>query len=512
MTKKIDVIDLFAGPGGLGEGFSGFVNKYQEHPFSVVMSVEKEPNAHSTLELRSFFRQFNGNPPDEYYQYLKGKLGREELFSRFPQQACSARNETLGGPKELGNESDDSVIYEYLKKIKRVDTLKVVIGGPPCQAYSLVGRARNRGVKEYVASEDDRHFLYKEYLKVLYSVQPEVFVMENVKGILSSKVDGQYIFPQVLEDLEDPGTALGKIGGKRYRIFPLGMDATDNLFGDAIRNSDYVVRSEEFGIPQARHRVILLGVQDDENIKYTGSMIKSNDEIYAQDVLNDLPVIRSGLSPASTDSSDVWLEVIHKSSELLKKEFKKIGLDASKIENSVIRAAKITSRGKPFIRRTKSLSINHPLKSWYEDQRLNGFTNHMSRGHKPEDLSRYFFCSNYAMQKDGISPKTGDFPRSLIPGHKNWNTGMFADRFKVQAKKRIASTVTSHISKDGHYFIHSDPAQCRSLTVREAARLQTFPDNYFFEGYQTAQYIQVGNAVPPYLAKQIAAKVYEILN
>ena len=201
MTKKINVIDLFAGPGGLGEGFSGYVNKYQEHPFSVVMSVEKEPNAHSTLELRSFFRQFNGNPPDEYYQYLKGKLGREELFSRFPQEAGSARDETLGGPKELGSETDDSVIYEYLKKIKRIDTPKVVIGGPPCQAYSLVGRARNRGVKGYVASEDDRHFLYKEYLQVLYSVQPEVFVMENVKGILSSKVDGQYIFPRVLEDL-----------------------------------------------------------------------------------------------------------------------------------------------------------------------------------------------------------------------------------------------------------------------------------------------------------------------
>ena len=128
-----------------------------------------------------------------------------------------------------------------------------------------------------------------------------------------------------------------------------------------------------------------------------------------------------------------------------------------------------------------------------------------------EDLHRYLYASCYAAAKDGISPRSRDYPESLTPNHKNWKSGNFTDRFKVQAKDRVASTVTSHISKDGHYFIHYDPAQCRSLTVREAARIQTFPDNYFFEGNRTEQYVQVGNAVPPLLANHIATVVHTII-
>jgi len=512
VTSKITVIDLFAGPGGLGEGFSAFTNESLEHPFKIALSVEKEPNAHRTLELRSFFRQFSGEPPEEYYQYLRGELDREGLFDKFPSEARAAITETLGGPREMGKREDDAVIHEYLESLKFVEGPKVVIGGPPCQAYSLVGRSRNRGVEGYSAKEDKRHFLYREYLQVLHEVQPEVFIMENVKGILSSKVEGIEIFPSVLEDLRDPGKALGRKKGKQYRIIPLAEESADDLFGAAPNGSDYVIKSEDYGVPQARHRVILLGIEDSPSLKFTGTMIKHLKQVHTKDVLSDLPAIRSGLTPSSTDSAESWASVIRDASVLVEKEFRKIGLDYSALEAFVAKAERLKVRGEPFIKRTRKFPKAHPMKPWYQDERLFGFTNHMSRGHKPEDLARYFFCSSFALQKEGISPKAPDFPSSLTPNHKNWNSGIFVDRFKVQVRNRCASTVTSHISKDGHYYIHHDPSQCRSLTVREAARLQTFPDNYFFEGYQTAQYVQVGNAVPPYLARQIAEKVYEIID
>jgi DNA (cytosine-5)-methyltransferase 1 len=126
------------------------------------------------------------------------------------------------------------------------------------------------------------------------------------------------------------------------------------------------------------------------------------------------------------------------------------------------------------------------------------------------DLERYFFATVFG-EVLGRSPRAVDFPRSLAPDHKNWESGKFVDRFRVQLWDNPATTITSHISKDGHYFIHPDPIQCRALTVREAARLQTFPDNYLFRGNRTEQYVQVGNAVPPLLSWQIGEVLRSIL-
>jgi DNA (cytosine-5)-methyltransferase 1 len=149
------------------------------------------------------------------------------------------------------------------------------------------------------------------------------------------------------------------------------------------------------------------------------------------------------------------------------------------------------------------------------DRRLGGVCNHETRGHIAEDLRRYFYAAVFAaVSNPPRSPLLQDFPGSLLPDHKNvgeaLKTTKFNDRFRVQLADRPSTTVVSHISKDGHYYIHYDPSQCRSLTVREAARLQTFPDNYFFEGPRTEQYHQVGNAVPPLLARQIAEIVADL--
>ena len=151
-----------------------------------------------------------------------------------------------------------------------------------------------------------------------------------------------------------------------------------------------------------------------------------------------------------------------------------------------------------------------PVRDWLQDERLKALPNNETRGHMPSDLARYLYAAIYA-ELTGISPKSEDFPDALAPEHFNWRSGKFADRFRVQLYDQPSTTVTSHISKDGHYFIHPDPTQCRSLTVREAARLQTFPDNYLFKGNRTEQFVQVGNAVPPLLARQIGDALLALL-
>ena len=509
MSTEILVIDLFSGPGGLGEGFSAFRDRRQAKPFNIAMSVEKEPSAHRTLELRAFIRQFE-EAPEKYYDYVRGECDRQSLFDHFPRQAAAARQETLGGPKKLGKDGNDEEIYRRLKQIRRAHKGHlVVVGGPPCQAYSLMGRARNKGIKDYKEEEDERFFLYKEYLKVLTCVKPDAFIMENVAGILSATVKKELEFPKILHRLKDPNRALGKRTNRncRYRLYSMvtGCEIEPSREGGA----ECKIRSEEYGVPQTRHRVIVLGVHEDVRSE-PGVLVPAGRVVTVREAISDLPRLRSGITRI-TDDDKVWSSAIAIQAKTVTKEIGKRGLNTTAVASAAKRASSLKSRGNQFVKSNSRFKGPDHLNAWIIDRKIGGFLNHDTRGHMAPDLGRYLYCTSFALQNKGLSPRSRNFPEALAPDHKSWESGKFADRFKVQAGNRPASTVTSHISKDGHANIHYDPSQCRSLTVREAARLQTFPDNYFFEGNRTEQYVQVGNAVPPWLATQIAKVVYELL-
>jgi len=510
MEEEVLVIDLFAGPGGLGEGISSCTDENGFKPFKIGVSVEKEPSAHKTLTTRAFFRKIKGNKQAEadYYKYVRGDITRNELFSLHEEQSQSALDETLHKSKALGE--DNELIHERIQQlVQGHQGPKIVIGGPPCQAYSLAGRSRNAGIKDYKAENDHRHFLYKEYLQVISIAQPEVFVMENVRGILSAKVDGKMMFPQILEDLRNPGLVTETDNVLGYKIYSLVVDADDPQDPQYTKSSDFLIRSEFYGIPQARHRVILLGVREDiETIPTTLSRTEQY-PITVESAIGDLPPLRSGFSKQKDNRKD-WEKAISEHAGRLS-SILKITKEKEQVEALELIPLANLNRSSTIHSNFESATIPAPLKDWLLDKNLDYVLNHETRGHMRNDLLRYAFCAAYAQLNNGTSPKSRDFPNQLAPDHANWDSGTHADRFRVQSANKEATTVTSHISKDGHYFIHYDPRQCRSLTVREAARLQTFPDNYFFEGTRTQQYVQVGNAVPPFLAQQIGKVVMELL-
>ena len=518
MKDQIKIIDLFAGPGGLGEGFSALETENGDFPFQIAASVEMEPSAHKTLTLRAFFRQFRGEEvPEAYYDYVRsgGRGDLNEIFGHYSKQLHAAKKETLGGPKALGSKDHDEIFQAIEAALREHHGPTIVIGGPPCQAYSLVGRARNRGNKLYLPEEDARHFLYQEYLKVLDLVNPDVFVMENVKGILTAKVNGNPIFEEIQKDLRHPGKAVGNHESQvEYDLYPLAVGI--GAEGTKYSGKDFVIRAEEFGIPQARHRVIILGVKKGHHEKVPRKHLLNcwrADELTADTVLNDLPKLRSGQTRTPKNNYQEWLDNLLQAYLTAYSTSGFCDKARGLAEKAIKQPEADPGQGASFVaqNRMNLKLMSAELQKWYLDSRLGGALNHQARNHMPKDLHRYFYASCYAEINEGFSPRSADYPDELAPAHKNWKSGHFADRFKVQSRHRVASTVTSHISKDGHYFIHYDPAQCRSLTVREAARIQTFPDNYFFEGNRTQQYVQVGNAVPPLLANKIAQIVYELL-
>lgn len=492
----------------MGEGFSGYVAPNRSHPFRITISAEMEEHAWRTLRLRAFFRQFRpGHVPDSYYDYIAGRCD-QPYTSRTERQWFAAGEEAR--QLRLGNPADDRVLRERIAATTSKDKPWILIGGPPCQAYSLVGRARNRGIVGYRAEDDERYRLYQHYRKLVAEFAPAAFVMENVKGLLSAEADGNSVFEEIARSLQRPGGPKGP----RYRLVPLIRPKAGLEEGSKDPRS-FILRAETLGVPQARHRVILLGIRDDYPIGEGKFLVPQEERCTVSDAIGALPPLRSGLR---MDRKEVTVEHWAKTAaQLLRDTAEKVTDDPGvkkRLRQLAVKASKLGDPTRGSLRQPRTPGcefVPEHLASWLLDPRLDTLLNHETRSHKSEDLQRYAFVSAFG-EVHGRSPRgAAEFPEALHPNHKNWKSGKFVDRFKVQLEGDPSLTVTSHLKKDGHYFIHPDACQMRSLTVREAARLQTFPDNYFFEGSQGWQYGQVGNAVPPWMARQIAGVVYSYL-
>jgi DNA (cytosine-5)-methyltransferase 1 len=500
MREKFGVVDIFAGPGGLAEGFS----RVKGSPFRVELSIENEPSAHRTLRLRSFLHQFGDEIPAFYHEMLNaGQMPEEsQLVKSHPDEWSEAERIaqllTLSeGNRPRVEELLDPIINTY-------DRNTILVGGPPCQVYSLVGRSRNVGNPHYKGDRDHRHQLYREYIHILEYLRPAAFVMENVKGMLSSRLGEQQIFPLVRQDLESIGQADNQ-GYSLLTVSGVNSGKQSTLWVEP-NHRDFIVRSERYGVPQRRHRIIIIGIRNDiarslpNQVFREGLLPQTPGCVHAEAVLRNMPLLRSGLSRES-DSLERWIDAVRDSYGEL--ESLNLGSEFEAESARLLRGAQEPNGAGP--------EIPDDLRGWLIPSSLHSLPNNETRGHIREDLTRYLFAALSTLAQ-GAPPKASDFPSELAPAHRNWSSGNFADRFRVQRWDAPSTTITSHISKDGHYFIHPDPAQCRSLTVREAARLQTFPDDYVFMGNRTQQYVQVGNAVPPFLAWQIAASLRALLN
>ena len=466
----ISVVDVFAGPGGLNEGFAQ-VEREGRRVFNVVASFEMEPNAVETLVVRSAVRRLTelegGKLYRPYRELLAGRrtfpqLKLDQLFSREEENARRHVHQI-----ELGPDNRADVAGKIRRATANSDGW-VLIGGPPCQAYSLVGRARR--TNDGTFAEDKKHFLYREYLDILRRFEPSVFVMENVKGLLSAGHSGESMMQRILEDL--------RLGGL-YDIRSLVAE------GDDLQPEDFVIQAEDYGVPQRRHRVILVGVRRGVGSGSLRPLVKTPGIQTVSGAIRDLPAVRSRVS-RTAEPGVAWL----RARELAR------ALAETRVEGPPLPASMPPA--------------SQELRSWLRRHRA-PVSQHEPRAHMELDLARYAYLATLAAH--GQAPRVADFPEALRPKHKNLDVAgtPFTDRFKVQAWQRASSTVVSHISKDGHYYIHPDANQMRSLTVREAARLQTFPDDYWFQGPRTMQFHQVGNAVPPLLALKIAEKVADLL-
>lgn len=405
----MNYIDLFAGAGGLSEGFI-------RNGFNPIAHVEMNKDACDTLKTRTAFHYLKENSQiNTYYDYLKGKISRQELWDKIPNNLIESVIN-----KEISTETLP-FIFDKIDQELGEGQVDLVIGGPPCQAYSVAGRARKN------MEDDPRNHLYLHYVEFLKRYNPKMFVFENVPGILSAS-NGIYL-DKIFEAVRDAGYELEKS----------------------------ILNAKNFGVLQDRKRVIIIGWKKELDFKYPHFEVKENNFEILKHLFSDLPKIKSGQG-----------------------------------EWNVSKYAKKT---------------NAYLETTGIRNGIDFTTQHISRFNNENDLEIY----RIAVEKwitEGKRLNYAELPSRLI---KHSNTSTFSNRFQVVNHKGISHTVVAHICADGHYYIHPDITQNRSITVREAARIQSFPDDYFFESSRTAAFKQIGNAVPVLMAEGIAKKIKEMI-
>lgn len=423
-NKQYTFIDLFAGAGGLSEGFI-------RAGFTPIAHIEMNKDACNTLKTRAAFHYLKVEGKLSVYEdYLKNKVEKTDgtdLWSKVPQNITRKVICATIGEKTIGD------IFSNVDKLKGEKEVDVIIGGPPCQAYSVAGRARMGKDVE----KDPRNELYKYYVRFLERYNPRMFVFENVLGILTAKKG---------EPFADLKRLVEELG--------YNMDCKVQI-------------ASEHGVLQDRHRVIIVGWKDDKLKGYSYPVLEKENMPYTvmKDLFADLPLRKAG-------------------------------------EGSL---CEIVSYIKP-------LSEMNYLKESGIRGVLSFTTQHVARPTNANDRQIYKIAVDLWLK----NKQRLNYAKLPIQLQTHNNKKSFLNRFNVVNPFGCCHTVVAHIAMDGHYYIYPTPNPTldtvRSITVREAARLQSFPDDYFFEGSRTAVLRQIGNAVPVVLAYKIAEEIKKILS
>lgn len=406
MKKTLKTIDLFAGCGGLMDGFE------QTKLYRTIAAVEWEKA-----------------PCDNLRERMKTKWKYKDADSRVLRFDIQRTEELFNGwdDKEYGKSNGLNSL------VNAVNGIDVIIGGPPCQAYSIAGRVRDEnGMKN-----DYRNYLFECYIKVVNQYKPKAFVFENVPGILSAQPGERPIIEIIQEKFRENG----------YYILP-------NL-------KDAIIDFTEYGIPQNRSRIIILGL----NIETYGiEQCKQITESFYKEILPSYKVSKKMTVREAIGD----LPKLYPLEEEQKHEGKRIS----------------HSLPTPYV-------ANH-IARWQSERDIGIF----ELLTKDIETGRNAYTSTQAL-KNLYTEKTGK--KSNV--HK----------YHVLRWDEPSNLIPAHLFKDGLRHIHPDSTQLRTLTVREAARLQTFDDDYIFYGSNCDTYKMIGNAVPPKFAKVLAQAVYKIL-